>query len=111
MSSIFDIEDANSINSINLIENGWDIIEKNPGKFIKQIPHNERNIYGRNMYKYRELTFVYSSKTQSISFLNAYEDMIRCKVVNSMHDLNKFVNETTTEIKNRIKEQMKKYGF
>lgn len=111
MSSIFDIEDTNSINSINLIENGWDIIEKNPGKFIKQIPYNERIIYGRNMYKYRELTFVYSSKTQSISFLNAYEDMIRCKVVNSMHDLNKFVNETTTEIKNRIREQMKKYGF
>jgi len=111
MSSIFDIEDTNSINSINLIENGWSMIEKNPGKFIKQIPHSERIIYGRNMYKYHELTFVYSSKTQSISFLNAYEDMTRCKVVNSMQDLNKFVDETTTEIKNRIKEQMKKYGF
>ena len=111
MSSIFDIENTNSINSINLIENGWSIIEKNPGKFIKQIPHNERIIYGQNMYKYRTLTFVYSSKTQSISFLNAYEDMIRCKDVNSMQDLNKFVDETTIEIKNRIKEQMKKYGF
>ena len=111
MGSIFDIEDTNLINSINLIEDGWSLVEKSPGKFIKQIPHNERIIYGRNMYKYRELTFVYSSKTQSISFLNAYEDMIRCKVVNSMRDLNKFVNETTIEIKNRIKEQMKKYGF
>lgn len=111
MSSIFDIEDTNSINSINLIENGWNIIEESPGNFIKQISHNERIIYGQNMYKYHELTFVYSSRTQSISFLNAYEDMIRCKVVNSMYDLNKFVNETTTEIKNRIKEQMKKYGF
>ena len=111
MSGIFDIEDTNSINSINLIENGWNIIEESPGNFIKQISHNERIIYGQNMYKYHELTFVYSSRTQSISFLNAYEDMIRCKVVNSMYDLNKFVNETTTEIKNRIKEQMKKYGF
>ena len=111
MGSIFDIENTNSINFINLIENGWNIIEKSPGNFIKQISHNERIIYGRNMYKYHELTFVYSSRTQSISFLNAYEDMIRCKVVNSMYDLNKFVNETTIEIKNRIKEQMKKYGF
>lgn len=111
MGSIFDIENTNSINSINLIENGWNIIEESPENFIKQISHNERIIYGRNMYKYHELTFVYSSRTQSISFLNAYEDMIRCKVVNSMYDLNKFVNETTTEIKNRIKEQMKKYGF
>jgi len=111
MSSIFDTLDNNAITPINLMGDGWDIIEKNPGKFIKQIPYNERIIYGRNMYKYHELTFVYSSKTRSISFLNAYEDMIRCKVVNSMHDLNKFVNETTTEIKNRIKEQMKKYGF
>ena len=108
MGSIFDIEDTNSINSINLIENGWSVIEKSPGNFVKQISHNERIIYGRNMYKYRELTFIYSSKTQSISFLNAYEDMKRYKVVNSMHDLNKFVNETTIEIKNRIKEQMKK---
>lgn len=111
MGGIFDIEDTNSINSINLIENGWNIIEESPGNFIKQISHNERIIYGQNMYKYHELTFVYSSRTQSISFLNAYEDMIRCKVVNSMYDLNKFVNETTIEIKNRIKEQMKKYGF
>ena len=111
MGCIFDIEDTNLINSINLIENGWNIIEESPGNFIKQISHNERIIYGQNMYKYHELTFVYSSRTQSISFLNAYEDMIRCKVVNSMYDLNKFVNETTTEIKNRIKEQMKKYGF
>lgn len=111
MSGIFDIEDTNSINSINLIENGWNIIEESPGNFIKQISHNERIIYGQNMYKYHELTFIYSSRTQSISFLNAYEDMIRCKVVNSMYDLNKFVNETTIEIKNRIKEQMKKYGF
>ena len=111
MSSIFDIENTNLINSINLMDDGWSIIEKNPGKYIKQIPHNGRIIYGRNMYKYHDLTFVYSSKTQSISFLNAYEDMIRCEVVNSMQDLNKFVNETTIEIKNRIKEQMKKYGF
>ena len=111
MSCIFDIEDTNSINSINLIENGWNIIEKSPGNFIKQISHNERIIYGRNMYKYHELTFVYSSKTRSISFLNAYEDIIQYKVVDSMQDLNKFVNETTIEIKNRIKEQMKKYGF
>lgn len=111
MSGIFDIGDTNSINFINLIENGWNVIEGSPGNFIKQIPHNERIIYGRNMYKYHELTFVFSSKTQSISFLNAYEDMIRYKVVNSIQDLNKFINETTTEIKNRIKEQMKKYGF
>lgn len=111
MSSIFDIEDTNLINSINLIENGWVVVEESPRNFIKQIPHNERIIYGQNMYKYHELTFVYSSKTQSISFLNAYEDMKRYKVVNSMRDLNKFVNETTIEIKNRIKEQMKKYGF
>ena len=111
MSSILDIDDTNSINPINLIEDGWSLVEESPGNFVKQIPHNERIIYGRNMYKYRELTFVYSSKTQSISFLNAYEDMIRCKVVNSMQDLNIFVNETTIEIKNRIKVQMKKYGF
>lgn len=111
MNSIFDIDDTNSINPINLIEDGWSLVEESPGNFVKQITHNERIIYGRNMYKYRELTFVYSSKTQSISFLNAYEDMIRCKVVNSMQDLNIFVNETIIEIKNRIKEQMKKYGF
>lgn len=111
MGSIFDIDNTNSINSINLIEDGWRIVEGSPGNFVKQIPHGERIIYGRNMYKYHELTFIYSSKTQSISFLNAYEDMKRYKVINSMRDLNKFVIETTIEIKNRIKEQMKKYGF
>ena len=111
MSSIFDIDDTNSINSINLIEDGWDLVDESPGNFVKRINHNERIIYGPNTYKYRDLTFVYSSKTQSISFLNAYEVMERNKTVNSMRDLNKFVNETTLEIKNRIKEQMKKYGF
>ena len=85
MSCIFDIEDTNSINSINLIENGWNIIEKSPGNFIKQISHNERIIYGRNMYKYHELTFVYSSKTRSISFLNAYEDIIQYVVQDSLN--------------------------
>ena len=111
MGSIFDIEDTNSINPINLIEDGWSLVEKSPGNFVKQIAHNERIIYGPNTYKYRDLTFVYSSKTQSISFLNAYEEMERNKIVVSMQDLNKFVNETTIEIKNRIQEQMKKYGF
>lgn len=111
MSSIFDVDDTNLINSINLIEDGWSLVEKSPGNFVKQIAHNERIIYGPNTYKYRELTFVYSLKTQSISFLNAYEGMERNETVNSMQDLNKFVNETTIEIKNRIKEQMKKYGF
>lgn len=111
MGSIFDIDNTNSINSINLIEDGWGIVEGSPGNFIKQILHNERIIYGPNTYKYRDLTFVYSSKTQSISFLNAYEEMERNKIVVSMQDLNKFVNEITIEIKNRIKEQVKKYGF
>ena len=111
MGSIFDIDDTNSINSINLIEDGWRIVDGSPGNFVKQIPHNERIIYGPNTYKYRDLTFVYSSKTQSISFVNAYEEMERNKIVVSMQDLNKFVNETTIEIKNRIREQMKKYGF
>ena len=111
MGSIFDIDNTNSINSINLIEDGWRIVEGSPGNFVKQIPHGERIIYGPNTYKYRDLTFVYSLKTQSISFLNAYEEMERNKIVVSMQDLNKFVNEITIEIKNRIKEQMKKYGF
>lgn len=38
MGSIFDIDDTNSINSINLIEDGWRIVDGSPGNFVKQIP-------------------------------------------------------------------------